>query len=61
MEQNARFLSEGEKWNPRLSTDQFYEGYLRRIFGEAALPDMLQACKILEKNAKAIDWTAGGN
>ena len=60
MEQNARYLAEG-MWNPGLNADRFYEGYLRRIFGEAALPDMLQACKILENNAKAMGWTAGGN
>ena len=42
LEQNARYVADGA-WNPRLTADQFYEGYLRRIFGNEALDEMLKA------------------
>jgi hypothetical protein len=55
LEQNARFIGEGA-WNPALTTAQFYEGYLRRIFGEAALEEMLKAYNVLQENDHTMGW-----
>ncbi len=53
-EQNARYLIEGA-WNPSMTTKEFYESYLRRIFGADALDEMLKAYLTLdENNHKAI-------
>jgi hypothetical protein len=60
MEQNARYVADGA-WNPRLTTDRFFEAYLRRIFGEAALEKMLKAHTILQENERAMGWTGLGN
>lgn len=55
LEQNARFIAEGT-WNPSLTTDQFYESYLRSIFGNEALDEMLPAYHIFQENEKALEW-----
>jgi hypothetical protein len=55
LEQNARYLAEGA-WNPQLTADQFYQGYLGRIFGAGALDEMLKACNLLEENDRAMNW-----
>ncbi len=42
MEQNERYMAEGG-WKPHLTPDEFYRSYTRRIFGEAAAPEVLKA------------------
>jgi hypothetical protein len=60
MEQNEKFLAEGA-WNPHLTPDQFYQSYVRRIFGEAAAPEVLKAYQTLEVNEEYLGWTGKGN
>ena len=60
MEQNYRYLAEGA-YNPKLTPKEFYEGYARRLFGEAAAPDMVKAFEILEANEEYLGWTQKGN
>jgi hypothetical protein len=60
MEQNYRYLSEGA-YNPTLTPKEFYEGYARRLFGEAAAPDMVKAFETLEANEEYLGWTQKGN
>ncbi|MGO8747932.1 MAG: hypothetical protein ACLQNE_18310 [Thermoguttaceae bacterium] len=60
MEQNARYVADGA-WNPRLTADRFYDAYLRRVFGEAALEEMRKAYGILQENDRAMGWTALAN
>jgi hypothetical protein len=43
----AKYLADGA-WNPRLTPDQFYHDYARRIFGERAEAPMFQAFMSLE-------------
>ncbi|MBC8871392.1 MAG: hypothetical protein H8E44_18355 [Planctomycetes bacterium] len=61
LEQNAKYLAEGA-WNPSLTTDAFYQGYLCRTFGSDALEEMSKAYQILEQNelAMGLDSTLGG-
>jgi hypothetical protein len=60
MEQNYRYLAEGA-YNPKLTPKEFYEGYARRLFGEAAAPDMVRAFEMLEANEEYLGWTQKGN
>ena len=60
MEQNYRYLAEGA-YNPKLTPQEFYEGYARRLFGEAAAPEMEKAFAILEANEEYLGWTQKGN
>ena len=56
MEQNEKFMAEGA-WKPHLTPDEFYQDYVRRIFGEAAAPEALKAYQILEENEEYLGWT----
>jgi hypothetical protein len=60
MEQNYRFLAEGA-YNPKLTPKEFYAGYAKRLFGEAAAGDMVAAFEALETNEEAMDWAQRGN
>jgi hypothetical protein len=60
MEQNYRYLAEGA-YNPKLTPKDFYDGYARRLFGEAAAPDMVKAFETLEANEEYLGWTQKGN
>jgi hypothetical protein len=60
MEQNYRYLAEGA-YNPKLTPKEFYGGYARRLFGEAAAPDIVKAFEILEANEEYLGWTQKGN
>jgi len=60
MEQNERYMAEGG-WQPHLTPDDFYRSYSRRIFGEAAAPEILKAFQILEQNEAYLGWTGRGN
>jgi hypothetical protein len=60
MEQNYRYLAEGA-YNPKLTPKEFYAGYARRLFGEAAAPEMVKAFEILEANEEYLGWTQKGN
>ncbi len=60
LEQNARYIADG-CWNPRLTTAEFYEAYLRRLFGADALADMLKAYQILQENERATAWQGFAN
>jgi hypothetical protein len=60
MEQNERYMAEGG-WKPHLTPDQFYAAYARRIFGEAAAPEMLKAFQILEQNEEYLHWVGRNN
>jgi hypothetical protein len=60
MEQNYRYLAEGA-YNPKLTPQEFYNGYARRLFGEAAAPDMVKAFATLEANEEYLGWTQKGN
>jgi hypothetical protein len=46
-EWDSKFLAEGA-WNPHLTPKEFYQSYLRRVFGEKAAPEMLRAFDKLE-------------
>ncbi|HEV2378374.1 MAG TPA: alpha-glucuronidase family glycosyl hydrolase [Terriglobia bacterium] len=48
-EHNSSFLAEAA-WNPKLTRDEFYQDYARRLFGAKAAPDMDQAFLRLEEN-----------
>jgi hypothetical protein len=60
MEQNYRYLAEGA-YNPKLTPKEFYDGYARRLFGEAAAPDMVKAFETLEANEEYLGWSQKGN
>jgi Glycosyl hydrolase family 67 N-terminus len=55
METNSRYLAEAG-WNPSLTAEQFYESYSRRLFGEAAAPDMYRAFMALEDNEEHLGY-----
>jgi hypothetical protein len=59
-ETNTKYMAEGE-WNPHLTPQEFYHNYANRIFGERALPRILQAFDTLEKNEEYLGWTGRGN
>jgi hypothetical protein len=60
MEQNEKFMAEGA-WKPHLTPNEFYQDYVRRIFGESAAPEALKAFQILEENEEYLGWTGRGN
>jgi hypothetical protein len=60
MEQNYRYLAEGA-YKPKLTPKEFYHGYARRLFGEAAAPEMAKAFETLEANEEYLGWTQKGN
>jgi hypothetical protein len=60
MEHNEKFLAEGG-WKPHLKPHEFYQDYVRRIFGEAAAPEMLKAYEVLEENEEFLGWNQRGN
>jgi hypothetical protein len=60
MEQNDKFMAEGA-WKPHLKPNEFYQDYVRRIFGEAAAPEALKAYQILEENEEYLSWTGRSN
>ncbi len=60
MEQNEKFMAEGG-WKPHLTPDEFYQNYVRRMFGEAAAPEMLKAYQTLETNEEYLGWTGKDN
>ena len=60
MEQNYRYLAEGA-YNPKLTPKEFYDGYARRLFGEAAAAEMAKAFETLEANEEYLGWTQKGN
>jgi hypothetical protein len=60
MEQNEKFMADGA-WKPHLKPDEFYQDYVRRIFGEAAAPEALRAYQILEENEEYLGWTSRSN
>jgi hypothetical protein len=55
LECNVRYVAEGA-WNPDIRSQSFYEGYLRRLYGTAALEPLLKAYLMLEENDKALGW-----
>ena len=55
METNSRYLAEAG-WNPSLTAEEFYESYSRRLFGEAAAPDMYRAFMALEDNEEHLGY-----
>jgi hypothetical protein len=60
MEQNEKYLAEGA-WKPHLKPNEFYQDYVRRIFGEAAAPEALKAYQTLEENEEYLGWHGRGN
>ncbi|MFN0170507.1 MAG: hypothetical protein ACKV22_29145 [Bryobacteraceae bacterium] len=60
MEQNYRYLAEGA-YNPALTPRQFYQGYAKRLFGEAAAAEMVAAFDLLERNEEFMGWAQLGN
>jgi hypothetical protein len=54
-EQNYLYLAEGA-YRPTLTPHEFYEGYTRRLFGEAAAPEMVKAFETLETNEEFLGW-----
>jgi hypothetical protein len=60
MEHNEKYMAEGA-WKPHLKPNEFYQDYVRRIFGEAAAPEALKAYQILEENEEYMSWTGRNN
>jgi hypothetical protein len=54
-EQSAQYIAEGA-WNPQIRCQPFYERYLRRLYGPAALDALLKAFLLLEENEKTLGW-----
>ena len=54
-EASAQYIAEGA-WNPQISCQSFYDRYLRRLFGTAALDELLKAYLLLEENEKTLGW-----
>ena len=44
-----------------MTPEEFYQDYVKRIFGEAAAADVGRAYRILEKNEEELGWTQQGN
>lgn len=59
-EQNYLYLAQGS-WNPKLTPNDFYAGYARRVFGDGASKDMEAAFQALEENEEFLSWTGRGN
>jgi len=54
-EASAQYIAEGA-WNPQIRCQSFYEDYLRRLFGPAALDGLLRAYLLIEENETAMGW-----
>ncbi len=54
-ETNSLFLAEAG-WQPELTPQEFYKDYSRRLFGEAAAPEMYKAFMTLEKNQTYLGY-----
>ncbi|MCC6262470.1 MAG: hypothetical protein IT169_02755 [Bryobacterales bacterium] len=59
-EQNYLYLADGS-WNPKLTPEEFYADYARRVFGEGAAEDMRAAFRALEENEEMLGWTGRSN
>lgn len=59
-EHNEKFLADAA-WRPKMTPEEFYRDYSRRIFGEAAAAEALQAFLTLEQNEEEMNWTQRGN
>jgi hypothetical protein len=59
-EHNEKFLADAA-WKPKMTPEEFYQDYVKRIFGEAAAPDVVRAYRILEKNEEELGWTQQSN
>ncbi len=58
-ETNSLYLAEAG-WNPNLTAQEFYKDYSRRLFGEAAAPEMYKAFMTLEKNQAYLGYNNYG-
>jgi hypothetical protein len=43
-------------WEPQLTPEQFYADSAKRIFGEAAAPEMVKAFQKLEENQSDLGY-----
>jgi hypothetical protein len=59
-EQNYLYLAEGA-YNPKLTPKEFYDTYARKLFGEAAAPQMIKAFATLEANEEYLGWRQQGD
>ncbi|MEN6601847.1 MAG: hypothetical protein ABFD86_05475, partial [Bryobacteraceae bacterium] len=59
-EHNEKFLADAA-WKPKMTPEEFYRDYVKRIFGEQAAPEIFRAYQILEKNEEEMGWTQQGN
>ncbi len=59
-EHNEKFLADAA-WKPKMTPEDFYRDYVKRIFGEQAAPEIFRAYQILEKNEEELGWTQQGN
>jgi hypothetical protein len=59
-EHNEKFLADAA-WKPKMTPEEFYRDYVKRIFGEQAAPEIFRAYQILEKNEEEMTWTQQGN
>lgn len=59
-EHNEKFLADAA-WKPKMTPEEFYRDYVKRIFGDAAAPDLYRAYQILEKNEGELGGTQQGN
>ena len=54
-EPSAQYIAEGA-WNPEIHCQSFYDRYLRRLYGPAALEALQKAFLLLEENEKTLGW-----
>jgi hypothetical protein len=59
-EHNEKFLADAA-WKPQMTPADFYRDYVRRIFGNAAAPQVLEAYLTLERNEEELGWIQQGN
>ena len=59
-EHNEKFMADGA-WKPHMKPQEFYQDYVRRVFGEAAAPEMLKAYEVLEENEEFLGWNQRSN
>jgi len=55
MEHNVRYLAEA-CWNPCLRPDEFYRGYVRKVFGDHCASEVLKAFTILEQMEEYLGY-----
>lgn len=58
-ETNSSFLAQAA-WDPKLSPEEFYKDYARRVFGEKAAPAMYRALTTLEENQTYVGYNRYG-